>query len=67
MPWGSVSAVGSKWRESKGSKIGQRETMDYGAVVMDLSQPCSELQNQKAPLELSHLKAKGPASKSHVD
>lgn len=44
MPWGSVSAVGSKWSGSKESKIGQRETLDYGAVVMDLGPPYSKLQ-----------------------
>lgn len=37
LQWGA-SGVGSK-----GSKIRQRETLDYDTVVMDLSQPYSEL------------------------
>lgn len=39
LQWGASGAG------SKGSEIRQRETLDYNAVVMDLSQPCSELQD----------------------
>lgn len=34
---------GASGTGSKGSKIRQRETLDYDTVVMDLSQRCSEL------------------------
>lgn len=43
---------------SKEHRIGERETLDYDAVLMDLSQCCSEFQSQKASL-FSHLEAKG--------